>query len=346
MLTTRAERILRTVIDQYISKATPVSSQNILATAGLGVCSATVRNEVVALELEGYLTKPHHSAGSIPTDRGYRYYVATLQKVELPAEQQVLISHLFHQVELRPEEWLSLAVKVLAQLTHSVAVVAMPRETGCNFKHVELVALRPSLVLVVLVLRGARVRQQLLTIDEEVTPARLTIVSNKLNEAYAGLTAAHIKNKKMDLSTIEQKVTDSILKMMQAEDEPKYEESHLDGWHFMLDQPEFAQTKRLLALMELAEHRNLLKTIIPRGLSARGVRVVIGKENEAEAIHDYSVVISRYGSDEAVGAVGVVGPTRMPYGQNVSTVEYLAALLSELVAELYGRERRSAAESN
>jgi heat-inducible transcriptional repressor len=128
--------------------------------------------------------------------------------------------------------------------------------------------------------------------------------------------------------------------MMQTEDKQEFDEPHLDGLHFMLNQPEFAHSQRLLTLMELIEHRNLLRAIIPPELPQQGVQVVIGKENRTEVIQDYSVVISRYGlSEEAIGTIGIVGPTRMPYARAISTVGYLSSLLSELVAELYGREK-------
>jgi len=129
------------------------------------------------------------------------------------------------------------------------------------------------------------------------------------------------------------------VKIMQTEDVQEYNEPYLDGLHFMLNQPEFAHSHQLLTLMELIEHRNLIQAIIPPDLPGRGVQVVIGSENKAEVIQDYSVVISRYGlPGEAVGAIGIVGPTRMPYARAISTVDYLSSLLSELVAELYGRE--------
>jgi heat-inducible transcriptional repressor len=129
---------------------------------------------------------------------------------------------------------------------------------------------------------------------------------------------------------------------MEAEDEQEYEEPYLDGLHFILNQPEFVHSHRMLSLMELVEHRNLLKSIVPLGLTNQGVQVVIGKENRAEVIHDYSVVISQYGlPQEAVGTISVVGPTRMPYARAISTVDYLSAVLSQLVAELYGRETLS-----
>jgi len=126
---------------------------------------------------------------------------------------------------------------------------------------------------------------------------------------------------------------------MQAEDEQEYEEPYLNGVHFMLNQPEFTSGQQIRSLLELIDHRSLLKIIDPEGLTIQEVQVVIGKENKAEVIQDYSVVISRYGlPNKAVGTVGVIGPTRMPYGRAISTISYLSSVLSGLAAELYGKE--------
>jgi heat-inducible transcriptional repressor len=126
---------------------------------------------------------------------------------------------------------------------------------------------------------------------------------------------------------------------MQNEDEEEYEESYLDGLHFTLSQPEFTRTRQMANLVELSEQRNLLRIILPKVRTPRGVWVVIGKENEEEAIRDYSVVISQYGlPEEAVGNLAVVGPTRMPYARSIAAIDYLSSLLSNLVARLYGKE--------
>jgi heat-inducible transcriptional repressor len=306
----------------------------------LGVSSATIRNEMVRLEREGYITRRHSSAGSIPCDKGYRYYVESLTSLELPLAEQRQISHLFHQVEKELEQWLCLAATLIARLVQNVAVVTMPRPGNCRFKHVEVLALQDSLALIVLVLRGAKVKQQLITIDRVVSQAELTAITGRLNIACSGLTNSQIVANATEFSPIERQLTDCLLKMMQTEDEQEFDEPHLDGLHFMLNQPEFAHSQRLLTLMELIEHRNLLRAIIPPELPQQGVQVVIGKENRTEVIQDYSVVISRYGlSEEAIGTIGIVGPTRMPYARAISTVGYLSSLLSELVAELYGREK-------
>jgi heat-inducible transcriptional repressor len=339
MLSDRSETILKSIVGQYIVKAVPVPSQSIINDFELAVSSATIRNEMVHLEQEGYITRPHPSAGSIPLDKGYRYYVETLSDIELPLAEQLLISHLFHQVERELEEWLSLAATLTAQLVQNVAIVTMPKPTNCQFKHLELVALKNSLALVVLVLHGARLRQQLITFDQVISQPELTTIANKLNAAYSGLTRAKISAKKLKLSANEQQVTNCLLKIMQDEDEQEYEQSCLDGLHFTLNQPEFRRGQRGQILMELVDCRNLVRTVTPEGLARHGVQVIIGKENKAATIQDCSVVINQYGlPEEAEGIISVVGPTRMPYARTISAVSYLSSVLSQLVAELYGRK--------
>ena len=339
MLSHRTETILNSIVGQYITKATPVPSQSIINDYELGVSAATIRSEMAYLEREGYINRPHPSAGSIPSDKGYRYYVESLTDIELPLAEQCLIGHLFHQVERELGEWLSLAATLIAQLAQNMAVVTMPKPAGCQFKHLELVALQDSLALAVLVLRGARIKQQLVTFDHVISQSELTAITNKLNAAYSGLTSPQILAKNIDLSPTEQQLIDCLIKIMQTEDEQEYEEPYFNGWHLMLNQPEFVRSRRMLALMELVEHRNLLSTIVPHQLPYPGVQVIIGKENKAEVIQDFSVVISQYGlPQEAVGTIGVIGPTRMPYARAISAISYLSSVLSRLVAELYARE--------
>ena len=340
MLTTRTGTILRSIVEQYITGAVPVPSQSIASYSKLGVSSATIRNEMTRLEEEGYIIRPHTSAGCIPSDKGYRYYVESLENTKLPPSEQRMISHLFHQVEGEVEKWLSLTATLLAQLVQNVAVVTMPKTAHSKLKHLELVSLQDSLALLVLVLYGAKVKQKLITFDQPVSQLTLTAVSNKLNVVYSGLTHQQILARGAPLSPTEQQITDLLIEIIQAEDEQEYEEPCLDGLHFILNQPEFAHGDRVRPLMESVEHRNLLKVIIPRELSPRGMHIIIGKENEAEAFQDCSVVISQYGlPDEASGTIGVVGPTRMPYAHTIPTVDYLTSVLSGLVAGLYGREK-------
>ena len=261
MLTSRAETILRSIVTQYINKATPVPSQSVCNNYELGVSPATIRHEMARLEQEGYTTRPHPSAGSVPSDKGYRYYVESLTGVILPLTEQRLIGHLFHQVKKEQEEWLPLAATIMARLAQNVAVVTRPKPVGCQFKNLELVALQDSRVLVVLVLPGARVKQRLVTFDQAISQPALTALANKLNEAYLDLTGSQISAKEIELSPAEQELTDCLVEMIQSEDTMEYEEPYLDGWHFTLNQPEFSRTSQMLDLMELVEYKGLLRNI-------------------------------------------------------------------------------------
>ena len=345
MLSVRTGKIINSIVGQYIARAVPVPSQIIASDPELGVSPATVRNEMAYLEQEGYLIRPHTSAGCIPSDKGYRYYVESIENVKLPPAEQRLISHIFHQVEKEVEAWLHLTASLLARLAQNVAVVSLPKSVGCKLKHMELLALQESLALAVVVLPGARVKQKLITFEQAVSQANLTAISNKLNSACSGLTSQQISAKDTELSPLEKQITDHLIGIMQAEDRQEYEEPYLDGWHYMLNQPEFAHSDRMSTLMELVEQRGLLKVIIPEGLSRHAVHVIIGAENKAAAIQKCSVVISQYGlPDEATGTIGVVGPTRMFYSHTIPTVRYLSSVLSELTAGLYGREIHSSYE--
>jgi heat-inducible transcriptional repressor len=335
-LTPREETILSSIIRQYIERALPVSSASVLEECGLDVSSATVRSEVARLEEEGYIIRRHYAAGSIPSDRGYRYYVGSLSRPPLAVEEQFLINHLFHQVEDKLEEWLNLAATLLAQQTRSVAVVTAPRPSAARFKHVELVSLQPQLALAVLVLEGAKVRQQLLSFEEAKTQDDLSHLSGRLNKAFAGQSAARVRSKSTGLSEEEKRVAENIIRMMEAENQRVSQEIFLDGWHYLLAQPEFSQSGRLTGLMSMVEEHRLAE-LMSAGTET-GVRVFIGRENRAEAIKDCSLLISGYGPpDEPLGAVAIVGPTRMAYQHAISVLSYVSSLISVLVAELYGR---------
>lgn len=340
MLSPRTETILKAIVGQYIIRAAPVPSHSITNEGDLDVSSATIRNEMVHLEQEGYITRPHPSAGGIPLDKGYRCYVASLGDIEFPLAEQRLVSHLFHQVELELEAWLELAATLTSQRVQNVALISTPRPEACQFKHLELVSIQEMMALAVLVLRGAKVRQQLVAFDQPISQAELTAMANKLNDIYSGVASSQVQAKSAALPAAEQRVADCVVKLMEAEDKSAYDDSYLDGLHFTLSQPEFANNRWLAqALMELVEQRTLLKNILTSEQGSKGVQVIIGRENKSDALRDYSVVIGRYGlPNEAEGTICVVGPTRMPYARTIATVDYLSRVLSGLVAKLYGGE--------
>ena len=338
-LSPRSETILKSIVEQYIARALPVPSQSVLHNHGLDVSSATVRNEMMRLKQEGYIIQPHTSAGSVPSDKGYRYYVETLDDIRLPINQQRMINHLFHQVETRMEEWARLTATLLANLSQNMAIVATAKPDNCGFKHLELVSIQDSTALLVLVLQGAVVRQQLTVFNQPVSQTELSNISNKLNSIFAGLNNPQIQAKTAELNELEKGISDCILNIMKTEDEVEYEVPYLDGLQFIFNQPEFANARQTTTSLALTENKNLLRVILPDKLIGRGVHVFIGKENKSEAIQNYSVVISQYGlPGEAIGCIAVIGPTRMQYARSIASVDYLAEVLSGLIAWLYGRK--------
>jgi heat-inducible transcriptional repressor len=336
VLSTRTGIILNSIVGQYIVRAAPIASQSVVGDHDLKVSPATVRNEMACLEQEGYILRQHHSAGSIPSDKGYRYYVESLGGIELPMIEQRMINHLFHQVEGELEEWLRLAARITAQMAQNMAIVTIPKAVNCRLQYLELVALQECMLLVVLVLRGARIRQQIVNLEESVSQIDLASIAGKLNNAYAGLTALQIRAKKVEFSSIEEQLRECIVKIMQTECMQNYDNIYLDGLHLMLNQPEFSQSERLRSLMELIDQRSILNIVVPEKYYDQGIQVVIGSENKEATIRDYSVVIGRYGlPGEATGTVSIIGPTRMPYARAISAISYLCSVLSSLAEDLY-----------
>jgi heat-inducible transcriptional repressor len=337
MLTERREKILESVVQRYVATATPVPSEVIAHTYPLKFSPATIRNEMGWLEEEGYITRPHVSAGCIPSDKGYRYYVEILiTGTMLPLWEQHMIRRLFYQVELEFEEWVHLAAALLAQKVMNVAVVTLPRARECQFKHLDIVRVQDSLILLILVLWEARLRRQLMSVERAVPQDKLTEVANKLNHACFGLTRSQIRAQDLELSVFEERVVEVVREMMRSEDE-EAEEPYLEGLHHFLNQPEFASTERMLSMIEALEEKSPLKSLLSSVSDTEGgVRVVIGEENKEEALRNCSVVLTSYGiPKKAMGTMGVVGPTRMNYGLAISTTRYLSSLMSELMSELY-----------
>ena len=337
MLTQRRSNILKIVVGEYISTGLPVSSHTI-ARRGMGVSPATIRNEMVELEEEGYLCQPHTSAGRIPSDKGYRHYIESIMgDVQLSLAEQRLIRHQFHQVESEVEEWTRLAAAILSRTVRNVAIVTLPKPREPRLKHLDLVTLQEFLALLVLVLREAKLKQQVLTLEEAVSQEELSVSARRLSSACAGLTCSEISSKGLGLSPLEGQVVGAVVQIMQAEEGEAYEEPCVDGLHHMLSQPEFASRSKLAAIVELFEQKSLLKSLLPQVLTGEGVRVVIGRENKQDVMRDCSMVIIRYGiPGEVGGALGVMGPTRMPYNRAIPTVCFLSLVMSEMVGELYG----------
>ncbi|TEU04811.1 MAG: heat-inducible transcription repressor HrcA [Dehalococcoidia bacterium] len=336
MLSERKEHILRIIVGEYISLASPVGSEAIARRYGLGLSAATIRNEMARLEEDGYIIRPHISGGSVPSDRGYRYYVESMVQEEVPLEEQRMLSHLFHQVERELAEWNRLAAALLARMVHNVAIVTSPKAAASRIKHLELVALQESLVLLILLLQQAKLKQQLIAFDKVISQGELGTISRKLNALFQGLTRSQVLARSEGLSPIEEQVKNAVVQIMAGEDERRYEEPYIEGLRHILTQPEFAHAQNMLCLMEVLESRDMVRYLLPEMLVEGGVRVIIGAENREDALKECSMVVTRYGvPGEVNGVLGVIGPRRMPYGRAISSVRYMGSLMSDLVAELY-----------
>ena len=340
-LTARQQAILGLVVREYVATATPVSSKVIVEAYGLGISSATVRNEMARLEEAGYLTHPHTSAGRVPTDQGYRYFVERLLgETELPLAERRMIRHQFHQVRPEMDQWLKLSASVLAQTAQNVAWITAPSATTRRvFKHLELVSISDSLALVVLVLQGGTVKQSVLTLSQPLSQEELSRIANRLNDHFDGLTTDGIMAHLAHLTPLEAQVGELAAEMMGLSDERTRSEVYRDGLINILQQPEFAEgqsARHVFELFEESSFREIVLADVP-AQAAGGVQVIIGGEGPWEELSDCSLVLSRYGVvSQATGDLGVLGPRRMAYRRAISVVRYVSSLMSELIHKLYG----------
>jgi len=334
-VTERRETVLRVIIEDYITKAAPVASSAIVEKYGLKVSPATIRNDTAYLEREGYVVHPHHSAGSIPTDKAYRYYVELIgDEIELPRVEQYLVHQISQEAKEELGQWLRTVAALLARLVRNLVVITTPKAVRCRFKHLDLVALQDFMALLIVVLYEAKVRRQVLSFKRKVSQDELTRLANKLTSAYSGMTGSQILAKRKGLSSEERQISESLVEIMGAQDKLDYGEPYLEGLRLLLSQPEFANSPRILGILEVLEGEDWLRNVFGQESSRGGVKIVIGEENPQPALQDLSLLASQYGApDKASGIVGVIGPKRMDYAKAISSLNCLSALLSNSVAE-------------
>ena len=258
-----------------------------------------------------------------------------MDEAQITAEERAAIRRRFKQARQEPDEWARLAVSILTQKLQNIALATPLRAPLCHFRHLDIVSLEGLMILVVLVLREGKTKQRFLTLDQRVSQDELTAAAGKLNEACLGLTGSDIRSLSLQLSPIEEIVTGTVLRMMQAEDAQQYEQCYLDGWRYLIAQANMMRGNRMLSLVEALERRSMIGTLLANLDSEPGIRVTIGNENVDDALRECSVVISNYGAGEWRGAIGVIGPTRMPYGRVISIVDCVSSLMSELVSQTY-----------
>ncbi|MFP3975427.1 MAG: heat-inducible transcriptional repressor HrcA [Dehalococcoidia bacterium] len=337
MLTERQTKILHSLIQEYITTATPVASEIIARKYNLEVSSATVRNEMGELEREGYIVQPYTSAGRVPSTKGYRSYVETVEESQLPPSEQTLIRHQFYQATKDIEEWIQLTAAILARMLHSVAIVSFPGAAEPRLKLVRLVSLEDFIALLLLVFEDRHFRQRTIFFDEPVSQESLETLSQRLTDTCSGLTISEIKARKQVLTSLEDMILNVILNMMTEDKDYALKQPYFVGISEILSQPEFVRSDKTRMLMELLEGRAILSSILSQIAHDERLRVIIGNENPESMMHDFSMVVGRYGvPDQASGTIGIVGPTRMPYDRAVSAIRFLSDTMSEMVYNLYG----------
>ena len=334
MLNDRRSSLLNLIVEEYVDTALPVGSQYIVRKHGMPVSSATVRLEMARLEEDGYISQPHTSAGRVPSDKGYRYYVETLMSEDvIPLVERETIRHQFHQAEHAMEQWFQLAAAVLAHSVSNFAVVTSPRSKETRLRHVQMVPMQDTSALCVVVLNEARIRQQVMSFSAFMEQA-LTVAAGRLSERLAGMSLTEIRAQPEPASEIETLIMRSVIELMDQED-VALGEVFRDGVREVLSQPEFARSERILDLIDVLEQRTLSSAIPIRQVTEDGISVVIGSENSHEAMRECSVVVARYGIEGGPsGVVAVLGPTRMRYARTIPTVRYLAQLLGDLIAQI------------
>ncbi len=339
-LSERQKLILALVIREYIDSVQPVGSKRLVDNYSLDFSSATVRNDMVALTELGYLRQPHTSAGRVPTEVGYRYFVRQLMgQTELPQNTKRTISHQFYQAGQDVDRWMRLAASVLAHQSQGASLVTAPHTEKPRFKHLELVATQGRQVLMVLVLAGGQVRQQMLSLAEPASQDQLSETAAKLSSLGQSLDIEQISALASQMDALGQDVIKLIVDDMRQSGDVLGGEVYRDGLTNVLSEPEFAEVDVARRALRILEERSLLEDLLTSTVlttNMDGVQVLIGGEDTWEELSDCSVVLARYGAPGyATGALGVLGPIRMAYGQTISTVRFVAGLLSDLVVDLH-----------
>jgi heat-inducible transcriptional repressor len=348
-LTPRQEMVLRLIVKEHVETAGTVASRTLVERYNLDVSPATVRNEMSLLEELGYLLQPHTSAGRIPTDVGWRYFVERLMEEHtLPQTEQRMIAHQFYQARDRIEEWLPLASTVLARAAQAAAILTAPRTTRSIFKHLELISTHGRAVLLILVTEGGIVEQQMLVLSEPMTQVGLREAADRLNQICVGLDAEQIQERMREVPLLEADIARIVIGMLHGAERELSDEIYYHGLSELFLSPEFSITDEASAnLVRVLEERSVLQAVLAEtltpGVAVGSVRVLIGGEGRWNDLRTCSIVLARYGApDYATGTLGVVGPIRMHYGRAISAVRFVASVLGELVYDTYQPDIKTA----
>lgn len=336
VLSSRRQRVLQALIEEYIANAQPVGSRTLVDRYRLGVSSATVRNELSVLEDEGYLTSPHTSAGRVPTDAGYRAFVDELLSHEPESPKQATEFDELRAAATKLDDLMEQTSKALSRFTDCLSVVVPPSLASARVKQVSLVSMSAHRMLMVVVTDDGQVFNRSVDFADEVTPEALAEVQNALNAALDGRCASEVRGASDAAahsalaSPLGRVVIDELLACFAAADEGR---AHRLGVSALLSKPEFSHTSAALPVLQVLEDDTVLMRLFddegPAG-TAESLKVRIGAENGSTELAGVSVVAAQYGPASARGVVAVIGPTRMDYSKVISVVRSAKSALQDL----------------
>ncbi|HYP24841.1 MAG TPA: heat-inducible transcriptional repressor HrcA [Actinomycetota bacterium] len=340
-LTDRRALILRAIVSHYVGTGEPVGSKVLVERYRLGVSPATVRNEMAALEDAGYIYQPHTSAGRIPTDAGYRYFVDEMPEgARLPAAEAHRIRQFFVEPRWELEEALRQTAALLSSLTNHAAVVFAPALDRSLIRHVELVELPGGRAMLIAVTDTGRVENHVVMLPEDVGEGDLLAASEGMATLLNGVAledaAVTVRERSGDLP---HHLGPMLRLAADAFDSPAEVKAHerffLEGASNIVDETKFSDLESVRKVISALEHRRLLLEVLADAFSLGGVSVRIGAENPATEMRLCSIVTASYGTGEsALGSLGIVGPTRMDYRRTIAAVHEVSSHLGQMLAGL------------
>jgi len=338
MLDQRAQILLKTLIERYIAEGEPVGSRMLSKYSGLDLSPATVRNVMADLEEMGFIASPHTSAGRVPTGRGYRVFVDSLLTIKPLGEAD--LGHLEGNLHGdHPQRLITQASQLVSELTRFAGVVVAQRRRSPAFRHLEFLSLSEKRILLIIVTPEGDVQNRILVTEKPFTPAELTVAANFLNQSYAGLNFDEIRLRIHDeLKQLREDMTTLMQLALEASNQALSETADsyvISGERNLLDSTDLASNmKRLRELFDLFETKTLLVQLLEMSQHAHGVQIFIGGESGIAPLDECSVVAAPYEVDgQVIGAVGVIGPTRMAYERVIPIVDITAKLLSSALSK-------------
>jgi heat-inducible transcriptional repressor len=337
----RSKRILRELISHYCLTGEPVGSRTLSKKSKMNLSPATVRNVLADLEEMEYIAQPHTSAGRVPTDKGYRFFVNHLLKnYDLKTAQKEYIQDSIEGKGGNFQDILLLTTELLARLSHNIALALTPNLEKLVLENVEFVQMANRKVLAILITKGGVVTNKVLEIDEHFSQEELSHIANYIKSEFSNHTLPAIRKRILELMKHEQMQYDRLLKkaimlgQRTLDMAGIHEELYINGASQIVNYPEFADSDRTRDILEALEEKSKIVRILTECIEGEGIHIYIGSENRLPDFKGLTLISSPYKyQGESIGTVGILGPTRMEYGRMIPLVDHIAKVVSEILSK-------------